>query len=137
MFLDVSPLDLLTLLILAVLLFGPDKLPEVVRKVTGFLRTVRAFVDSARDEVRVELGPEFKDLELNDLHPSTLIRKHALDKDILGDDLGLDEIRSALDPKAELSEVAAVVNSEWPASHTGRTPAPRQAPKHAYDPDAT
>ncbi|WP_245790967.1 sec-independent translocase [Streptomyces monashensis] len=131
-----SPLDLLTLVLLAVLLFGPDKLPEVVQKVAGFVRTVRAFADSARDEVRAELGPEFKELELADLHPRTFVRKHVLDG-LDRDGLGIDEIRSALDPRAELAEVAAAVNGE-PAERPGsRAAAPQDAPAGTYDPDAT
>ncbi|OIJ86781.1 sec-independent translocase [Streptomyces monashensis] len=148
MLFDVSPLDLLVLGIMIILLFGPDKLPEVVQKVTGFLRKVRAFSEAAKEDVRSELGPEFKDLELEDLHPKTFVRKHLLD----GDGLGIEEIRSALDPRAELAELADAVNGEpsesteraAPTEPTGRTgsgasraASPNQAPAHAYDPDAT
>ena len=31
---------------------------------------------SARDELRTELGPEYADLELRDLDPRTIVRKH-------------------------------------------------------------
>ncbi|MEV5010257.1 sec-independent translocase [Streptomyces sp. NPDC056159] len=155
MFFDVSPLDLLVLGIMIILLFGPDKLPEVIQKVARFLRKIRAFSEAAKEEVRSELGPEFKDLELADLHPKTFVRKHLLDGDGDGDGLGIDEIRSALDPRAELSEVTAAVNGEptertEPTEPTGRveptgraertesrTASPQQAPAHAYDPDAT
>ncbi|MFF4211794.1 sec-independent translocase [Streptomyces sp. NPDC001796] len=148
MLFDVSPLDLLVLGVMIILLFGPDRLPEVIQKVTGFLRKVRAFSEAAKEDVRSELGPEFKDLELEDLHPKTLVRKHLLD----GDGLGIEEIRSALDPRAELAELADAVNGEpsesteraartEPTGRTGsgasRVASPEQAPGHAYDPDAT
>ncbi|MFD6325279.1 sec-independent translocase [Streptomyces sp. NPDC058442] len=106
MFSDVGPLELVTLMVLAVLLFGPDKLPEIIQNVAGFLRKVREFSESAEQEIRSELGPEFKDFEFEDLHPTTFVRKHALD----GDSLGLDEIRNTLDPKAELMRVADAVH---------------------------
>ncbi|WP_315902630.1 Sec-independent protein translocase subunit TatB [Streptomyces misionensis] len=137
-----SPLDLLVLGIMIILLFGPDKLPEVIQKVSGFLRKVRAFSEAAREDVRSELGPEFKDLELSDLHPKTFVRKHLLD----ADGLGIEEIRSALDPRAELAELADAVNDE-PSEPTergartdsgaSRAASPEQAPAHVYDPDAT
>jgi sec-independent protein translocase protein TatB len=143
MFPDVGPMEFLTLAILAVLLFGPDKLPKVIQNVVGFLRRVREFSESAKDEVRSELGPEFKDFEFEDLRPRTFVRKHVLD----GDDLGIDEIRGALDPRAELSEVADAARD---AEHGGRpeTPAESSVPLSkerppgptthaAFDPDAT
>ncbi|OIJ91871.1 Sec-independent protein translocase subunit TatB [Streptomyces monashensis] len=143
MFPNISLVDLLTLTILAVLLFGPDKLPEIVQSVVGFLRKVREFSESAKQEVRDELGPEFKDFEFEHLHPRTLIRKHVLD----GDDLGVDEIRRALDPRAELSEVTDAVRGaandsrDTPPTES-RTPSPEKtaaAPgtHTTFDPDAT
>ena len=32
--------------------------------------------NTARDELRAELGPEFADLELRDLDPRTIVKKH-------------------------------------------------------------
>lgn len=100
-----GPLELVTLVVLAVLLFGPDKLPEVIHNAAGFLRRLREFSESAKEEVRSELGSEFKDFEFEDLHPKTFVRKHVLD----GDSFGFDEFRSALDPRKELDEVVDVV----------------------------
>ncbi|MER6353597.1 sec-independent translocase [Streptomyces sp. NPDC001634] len=129
MFPDVGPLELVTLVILAVLLFGPDKLPQLIQNVAGFLRKVRELSESAKDEVRSELGPEFKDFEFEDLHPKTFVRKHLLDGDglELRRDLGIDEIRGALDPTKELTETAEAVREG--ADHAVEAP--------AVDPDAT
>ena len=41
MFSDVGPLELVTLAVLAVLLFGPDRLPEIIQNVAGILLEVR------------------------------------------------------------------------------------------------
>lgn len=143
MFPNISFMDLLTLAILAVVLFGPDKLPEVIQNVVGFLRKVREFSESAKQEVRSELGPEFEDFEFEDLHPKTLIRKHVLD----GDALGVDEIRRALDPRAELSEVSDAVlgaadDRRDAAPAERRTPLPEETvdgpdAHAAFDPDAS
>ena len=61
---------------LAVLVFGPDKLPELAQQAGRFLRQLRRFATNARDELRNELGPEFADLELTDLDPRVIVRKH-------------------------------------------------------------
>ncbi|RII16167.1 Sec-independent protein translocase protein TatB [Streptomyces sp. YIM 130001] len=105
MFNDIGALELVTLVVLAVLIFGPDKLPKVIQDITGFIRKIREFSDSAKRDIREELGPEFKDFEFEDLNPKTFVRKH-LDSD----ELGLKEIRNGFDLKKEMNEVADAVN---------------------------
>lgn len=68
--------ELAVIAFIAVLVFGPDKLPDLAKQAGQLLRQVRRFATSARDELRSELGPEFADLELSDLDPRTIVRKH-------------------------------------------------------------
>lgn len=68
--------ELAVIAFVAVLVFGPDRLPELARQAGQMLRGVRRFATSARDELRSELGPEFADLELTDLDPRRIVRKH-------------------------------------------------------------
>jgi sec-independent protein translocase protein TatB len=60
----------------AVLVFGPDKLPELARQAGQMVRKFRSVANAARDELRAELGPEYADLELRDLDPRSFVRKH-------------------------------------------------------------
>ncbi|MFF8937063.1 sec-independent translocase [Streptomyces paradoxus] len=106
MFNDIGPLELVTLVVLAVLVFGPDKLPKVIQDVTRTIRKIREFSESAKNDIREELGPEFKDFEFEDLNPKTFIRKQ-LDNE----DLGLKEIRNGFDLKKEMAEVTDAVHS--------------------------
>ncbi|MFC8147198.1 sec-independent translocase [Streptomyces paradoxus] len=106
MFNDIGPLELVALIVLAVLVFGPDKLPKVIQDVTRTIRKIREFSESAKNDIREELGPEFKDFEFEDLNPKTFIRKQ-LDNE----DLGLKEIRNGFDLKKEMAEVTDAVHS--------------------------
>ncbi|WP_369201760.1 sec-independent translocase [Streptomyces sp. PU-14G] len=106
MFFDIGPLELVTLIVLAVLVFGPEKLPKVIQDVAAFIRKVRQFSDSAKEDIREELGPEFKDFEFEDLNPKTFARKHLLDNE----DLGLKEISNSFDFRKDLDEVTDAVN---------------------------
>ncbi|GGW37462.1 sec-independent translocase [Streptomyces caelestis] len=106
MFNDIGPLELVTLIVLAVLVFGPEKLPKVIQDVTRTIRKIREFSESAKNDIREELGPEFKDFEFEDLNPKTFIRKQ-LDNE----DLGLKEIRNGFDLKKEMAEVTDAVHS--------------------------
>ena len=112
MFNDIGPLELVTLVVLAVLVFGPDKLPKFIQDVTRTIRKIREFSESAKQDIRSELGPEFKDFEFEDLNPKTFLRKH-----LENEDLGLKEIRNGFDLKKEMAEVTDAVHStEAPSS---------------------
>ncbi|MEU9604903.1 sec-independent translocase [Streptomyces sp. NPDC048057] len=107
MFNDIGVLELVALVVLAVLIFGPDKLPKVIQDVTRTLRKIRQFSDSAKEDIREELGPEFKDFEFEDLNPKTFIRKHLNENEELRE---LKELGSSFDLRKEMNEVADAVN---------------------------
>ncbi|MEU9236685.1 sec-independent translocase [Streptomyces subrutilus] len=124
MFNDIGALELVTIVVLAILVFGPDKLPKVIQDVTGVIRKIRAFSDSAKQDIRSELGPEFKDFEFEDLNPKTFIRKQ------LGENEDLKEIRTSFDLRKELNDVTDAVNSketDAPAAAGGPSATPAAA----------
>ncbi|WP_128980629.1 sec-independent translocase [Streptomyces roseicoloratus] len=121
MFSDIGALELVTLVLLAVLIFGPEKLPKVIQDVSRFIRKVREFSDSAKQDIRSELGPEFKDFEFEDLNPKTFLRKQLAENEDLKE---LNELRSTFDLKKEMNEVADAVHGRESAS----APAPAATP---------
>ncbi|MCT9091045.1 sec-independent translocase [Streptomyces sp. ASQP_92] len=114
MFNDIGPMELGTLVVLAVLIFGPDKLPKLIQDVSNIIRKVRSFSESAKQDIRAELGPEFKDFEFEDLNPKTFVRKQLMDND----DLGLKEIRNSFDLRKDMEEVADAVHGRETAPAT-------------------
>ncbi|MEV7193503.1 sec-independent translocase [Streptomyces sp. NPDC093510] len=119
MFNDIGALEIVALVVLAVLIFGPDKLPKVIQDISRTIRKIREFSDSAKADIREELGPEFKDFEFDDLNPKKFIRKQ-LDND----ELGLKEIRNGFDLKKEMNEVADAVHGRDSDSSEGGSDAP-------------
>ena len=71
--------ELAVIALVAVLVFGPDRLPDLAQQAGRFLRRMRAFAEATRDELRTELGPEYADLELRDLDPRTIVRRHIVE----------------------------------------------------------
>ncbi|GHE32678.1 Sec-independent protein translocase subunit TatB [Streptomyces vinaceus] len=118
MFNDIGALELVTIVVLAILIFGPDKLPKVIQDVSGVIRKIRAFSDSAKQDIRSELGPEFKDFEFEDLNPKTFLRKQ------LSENEDLKEIRSTFDLRKELNDVTDAVNSREGDSAPAASAAP-------------
>ncbi|CUR60971.1 Twin-arginine translocation protein, TatB subunit [metagenome] len=71
--------EMAVIAIVAVLVFGPDRLPDLAKQAGMFVRQLRNMANAARDELREELGPEYADLELKDLDPRTIVRKHIIE----------------------------------------------------------
>lgn len=71
--------EIAVILVVGILVFGPDKLPDYARQAGRMLRQVRKLAQSAQNDLRSELGPEFADLKLTDLDPRVAIRKHILE----------------------------------------------------------
>lgn len=68
--------EVMVILVVAVIVFGPDRLPEFGRQAGRLVRQIRNLAVSAQDELRKELGPEYADLKLTDLDPREAIRRH-------------------------------------------------------------
>jgi sec-independent protein translocase protein TatB len=71
--------ELAVIAFVALLVLGPDKLPVLAKQAAGVVRRMRDVATNARDELRTELGPAYSDLELRDLDPRTIVRKHVIE----------------------------------------------------------
>ena len=95
--------ELLTLLVLAFILVGPDRLPHLATDAAKLVKKIRTIAQAATTELRENLGPGFEDLQVTDLHPKKLIKKtigNSLD-DLtteLNSDLTLDKKKAQIDP---------------------------------------
>ena len=79
--------ELAVIALVAVIMFGPDRLPDYARQAGRMLRQLRKFAQAAQQDLRDELGPEYADLKLTDLDPRVAIRRHILEA-LEDDDLG-------------------------------------------------
>ncbi|MDO5535436.1 MAG: Sec-independent protein translocase subunit TatB [Propionibacteriaceae bacterium] len=82
---DFNLWEITGLVILAIIVFGPEKLPELARKAARVLNYLRRIGNDARGQLRKELGDEFADVSLADLNPKAFIAKHLLTGDEVED----------------------------------------------------
>lgn len=75
---DVGIGEMAVLLVLALVIFG-DKLPSVAAQAGRALRQLRTMANSAKQDLREGLGPEFADFDPMDLNPKNFVRKHLFD----------------------------------------------------------
>ncbi len=123
---DFNVAEILVLAVLAVLIFGPEKLPELARKTARVVAYVRNIANDARGQLRQQLGPEFDDIRLSDLNPRTMGSR------LLGAEATRDlaEVgRTAADAASDLTKAASGAEPAEPVA-----PAPRRI---AFDPEAT
>jgi sec-independent protein translocase protein TatB len=139
--LDINGPEFVLLLVLAVILFGPERLPDLARKAARIVRYLRTVAGSAQQQLSKELGPGFEDLDFRDLNPKAFVQKHLLDdvEPIIADvksevsDLG----KTIKSPAADISEAINSTkdhNPGGPQDVIGASPARTATP---FDLEAT
>jgi len=136
---DINAPEFLILLVIAIILFGPERLPDLFRKAARVVQYLRSVAGNAQEQLSKELGPGFEDLDFRDLNPKAFIQKHLLD-----------EVEPIVaDVKSELTDVSATVSSasgDVTAAINGvageepeTPPVPAEPPRvlTPFDPDAT
>jgi sec-independent protein translocase protein TatB len=86
--LDLNISKLLVLGVLALLIFGPERLPSIAAQAGRALRELRRMAEGAKSELQENLGPEFSNFDIADLNPRHFVRKHLVDE-VTGDGLFL------------------------------------------------
>ncbi|WP_433056073.1 Sec-independent protein translocase subunit TatB [Dactylosporangium sp. CS-033363] len=123
---DVGGWEILVIILVGVFIFGPDRLPKAISDGVRMLRQVRTMARNATGDLSKELGT---DIQLEDLHPKTFLRKHLLSEE---DEAALrkplqgiyDDVRGVADQVKKDAQDAASAAKNVTAS----SPAPATAP---------
>ena len=89
---------LFVLAILAAVLIGPDKLPQFAVDAAKFIQRMRGLSREAMTEFKSQLGPEFANLDIQDLNPKTFIANHL-------DEIASDTGKIAKSASADLAKI--------------------------------
>jgi sec-independent protein translocase protein TatB len=68
--------EFIAIALLAAVLVGPDKLPQLTTDSAKFIRRIRDLAQGATKDLRENLGPGYEDLTVSDLHPKKFISQH-------------------------------------------------------------
>lgn len=83
-FFDLSFFKLLVLGVLALIIFGPERLPGMAAQAGRLLRELRRMAEGAKSELEDSLGPEFsqfsQQFDIADLNPKHFVRKHVINE---------------------------------------------------------
>ncbi len=61
--------EILLILVLAVIILGPSKLPEYAASLARLVRTMRDMAEGAKTQIKEEMGPAFDDVNWDQLDP--------------------------------------------------------------------
>jgi len=127
-FSNLNAWEVITLALLGLFIFGPERLPKVIADGLRMLRGLRAMARNATEDLSRELGT---DVSLEDLHPKTFIRKHLLSEE---EEAQLrrpfeDVARDVRQIGTDVNDAATYHRPEQRSSDTGR--------HRDYDADAT
>jgi sec-independent protein translocase protein TatB len=132
---DIGMGELAVLVIAALFVFGPDRLPQVTAQAVRVLRQLRQMATGAREQLTDAIGPELEDLDvlkdLRDLNQLNALRK--------------------LDPRAMITSALLDDGNGSASARNGKTVAPgptkgdglvadggaTTTPPATFDPDAT
>ena len=146
-------MEIVVLAIVALIVFGPDKLPQLAKDGARMLRTLRDLAQGARSQLSSELGSEFGDIDLKSLNPRTAIQQVLLGDEDFSDLNPVETLRRSLldEPQrpngangqhAPAASVVGLAGSPGAAASGGQTPRLPSEPlaegeRPPFDPDAT
>ncbi|HEY2044000.1 MAG TPA: sec-independent translocase [Jatrophihabitans sp.] len=130
---NIGPLEFIVLAAVAMIVFGPEKIPQLTKDAARMIKTLRDMAQGARTQLTSELGPEFANFDLNSLNPKTAIRNALLDE---GEDF------SSLDPRQTFQKMLNGDDSVNLTKKTDSAPPAASGPlasgeKAPFDPDTT
>ena len=134
---NIDATELILLLVLGVVMFGPEKLPSFARKAARVFVALRGIANNAQTQLREELGPEYSDLKIEDLNPKKFVAKHMREEIAAIEEAKREISTTGRAAKAAAADVtAAAAAKPGPADAVTETspPKPLTAP---YDPEAT
>ncbi len=123
---DINGGEFVVLVVLAVLLIGPERLPRYAAQLAVLVKRAKALLQDAKSRVDAELGDDFKDVDWSKLDPRQYDPRRIV-RDALLDD-GPAPAGAAGAAAAAAGTAAATRSSAAPPRATG--PAP-------YDDEAT
>ena len=100
MFFDFGAGEIFGLALLAIILVGPERLPNLAVDAAKLVKKIKSLSQTATAELRQNLGPGFEDLQPKDLNPKTFVKKQLSDL--------LDEET----PKAKVNKPAAKIDPD-------------------------
>lgn len=104
--------EFIILAVLAVVILGPEKLPEYAKKLANLVKEVRRMANGAKEQLREEVGDEVADIDWRKLDPRQYDPRRIIKEALI------DEFDDAANAAKGLPEKAAPVRTAVPTVTT-------------------
>ena len=85
------------ILVIAVFLLGPERIPHYAAQLGRLVRSVRNMADGAKERLREEMGPDFDDVDWKKLDPRQYDPRRIIREALLEDPEAATRARRSLD----------------------------------------
>jgi sec-independent protein translocase protein TatB len=122
---DINGWEFVILVIAAVLVIGPDRMPEYTAKLAKLVKQLRGMADTAKVQLREQMGPDFDDVDWKQYDPRQYDPRRIVREALLEDSSDDDQPYPSGDVEAEGFKARTSFKSHDPDKPT------------PYDEDAT
>jgi sec-independent protein translocase protein TatB len=99
---------LLILGIIAVIVLGPERLPEYAKGLANIIKSIRRMAEGAKTQLKDELGPEYEDVDWRKLDPRQYDPRRII-REALTEDLNFSTEKEVIQETVSVATAAPVV----------------------------
>lgn len=118
--------EIVAIVVIALIVIGPERLPQYVQKVTEFAKGARKFMAETKAKVEDDLGPEFSDVDWQKLDPRQYDPRKIVREALIEDTI--------LDPQYEAKKAAGLAGAAVAGSAASEVAQPRTLGFDTYTP---
>ena len=97
---DINGWEFIAIIVLAVVILGPERLPEYAAKLGRFVRQARSMAEGAKGQLREQMGPEFDDINWKQYDPRQYDPRRIVREALLEPDAEAEATAHGADPVA-------------------------------------
>ena len=115
--------EMVILVVVALVVIGPKRLPEYAQKLRDFVRQMRRMAEGAKDSVRRDFGDDFKDVDWQKLDPRQYDPRRIVREALVEEDAAIRESKRRDGNPLEATDAASSTATE---ENAGTEAAPRE-----------
>ena len=120
--------EMVILVVVALVVIGPKRLPEYAQKLRDFVRQMRRMAEGAKDSVRRDFGDDFKDVDWQKLDPRQYDPRRIVREALVEEDAAIRESKRQERSSQESTSAESSSAASSPQTDTEAAPTREQSP---------